>query len=226
LGPESRSVAILGGTFDPIHFAHLRLAEEIADRLQLREVRFIPAAVPPHRATPEVTAAHRLEMVRLAVSGNPRFTVDDRECRRAGPSYTVDTLRELRAELGAGTPLLLLMGVDAYVALMTWSRWEQLYDLAHIVIAQRPGYALDARALPPELARRTQAAVITDPARLEHSPAGHVLVLDTSPLDISATAIRRLLADGHSTRYLLPEEVLDYIHQQQLYKDFDANRGD
>ncbi len=220
------TLALFGGTFDPIHFAHLRLAEEIGDRLGLVEVRFLPASIPPHRGAPNVTAAHRVAMVRQAIAGNPRFTLDDRECRRSGPSYTVDTLCELRAELGPQRPLLLLMGMDSYVALTTWSRWQQLYDHAHIVIAQRPGYALDPDQLLPELGQRTRSALTADPAALHAQPAGRVLALDTSPLEISATAIRALLADGHSARYLLPEAVLDYIDQHQLYKDFDANRGD
>ena len=141
-------IGVFGGTFDPIHYGHLRLAEELADRLQLGEVRIVPARVPPHRAAPKVTSSHRLEMVRLACAGNPRFLVDDRECRREGPSYTVDTLLGLRAELAADTPLCLLMGVDAYLALTTWSRWERLYDLAHIVIAHRPGFERDRRPRP------------------------------------------------------------------------------
>jgi nicotinate-nucleotide adenylyltransferase len=219
-------IGLLGGTFDPIHLAHLRLGEELADRVGLVEVRFIPARVPPHRAAPNVTPEHRLEMVRLAIAGNSRFSLDVRECRRKGASYTVDTLTELRQELGAERPLALLMGVDAYNLLTTWSRWQRLYDLAHIVVAHRPGFELDLDKLPGALAGETQQRRTANPAELHGSAAGRVLMVDTLPLDISATAIRRLLGAGYSARYLIPEVVLDYIDQNRLYKDFDANRGD
>jgi len=215
-------IGILGGTFDPIHYAHLRLGETLADRLQLAQVRFIPSAVPPHRASPQVTAQDRLAMVRLATAGNPRFVTDDRECRRTGNSYTVDTLRELRAEAGSDRPLVLLMGVDAFNLLTTWSRWEQLFDLAHIALAQRPGFTFDVEKLPPELAAPVRGRLRDDPARIVESGAGTVIPVDVPALDISATAIRALLAGGHSARYLLPDEVLDYIGSNHLYKDVDA----
>lgn len=216
------AVGLLGGTFDPIHYAHLRLAEELADRLGLAQVRFVPAHIPPHRGAPSVTAAHRVEMVRLAVRGNPRFQLDDRECRRPGPSYTVDTLAELRAELGPDVPLMLLMGEDAYLALETWSRWQQLFDLAHIVVAGRPGFNLEPARLPAALARATNARMAAQAAELFAAGAGRVLPVDTTELAISATRIRQLIGAGHSARYLLPEEVLVYIQTHQLYKEIDA----
>jgi nicotinate-nucleotide adenylyltransferase len=216
-------IGILGGTFDPIHYAHLRLGEELADRVGLEQVRFVPARIPPHRATPNVTAEHRLEMTRLATAGNPRFSVDDRECRREGPSYTLDTLHELRAELGPARPLCLLMGVDAYLGLMTWSRWPQLYEAAHVVIAHRPGFALDTRAMPGELAQQTVSRLTADPQALHARPGGLVIAVDIPSLDISATVIRTLIHTGHSARYLLPDDVLDYIERNRLYKDFDAD---
>jgi nicotinate-nucleotide adenylyltransferase len=216
------AVGILGGTFDPIHYAHLRLAEELADRLDLAQVRFVPAHVPPHRAAPRVTAAHRLEMARLAVRGNPRFQVDDRECRRAGPSYTVDTLAELRSELGERTPLMLLMGEDAYLALETWSRWQRLFELAHIVVAGRPGFDLAPERLPSALAAATRLRMTGEARDLHATGAGRVLAADTTELAISATEIRRLVGAGRSARYLLPEDVLVYIRSHHLYKDIDA----
>jgi len=224
LGPRVSPgpIGILGGTFDPIHHGHLRLAEEVGDGLGCIQVRIIPARIPPHRATPSVTSAHRLEMVRLACSGNPRFQVDERECQRDGPSYTVDTLTELRAEVGSTQPLCLLMGVDAYLALTTWSRWEQLFALSHIVIAQRPGFDLDAGQLPAALAREHLARRTRARDDLCLEPAGRVLAMDIPPLEISATAIRAALREGRSARYLLPDAVLDYIDRNRLYKDFDA----
>lgn len=155
-------------------------------------------------------------MVELAAGGNPRLRVDARELRRTGPSYTVDTLLELRAELDAARPLCLLLGVDAYTALMTWSRWERLFDLAHLVVATRPGYALDIMALPAPLAGQTRQRL---GSALDAGPAGRVLVREISALDISASKIRALLADGRSPRYLLPDSVLDYIESHHLYRD-------
>jgi len=215
-------VGILGGTFDPIHYAHLRLAEELCDALGLAQVRIIPASVPPHRAAPRVTSEHRLEMARLAVRGNARFLLDDRECKRQGPSYTVDTLQELRAELGANAALCLLMGVDAFLALTTWSRWQQLFELAHLVIAHRPGFSLDVDALPQALAEQVKSRWAGKVDVLRGHPAGAVVRQAVTPLDISATAIRAEIRDGRSPRYLLPDSVLDYIHRNQLYKDVDA----
>jgi nicotinate-nucleotide adenylyltransferase len=215
-------VGILGGTFDPIHFAHLRLAEELADALALSQVRFIPASIPPHRATPRVTAADRLEMTRLACTDNTRFLVDDRECRRSGPSYTVDTLLELRAELGTERGLCLLMGVDAFLGLPTWSRWEQLFELAHIVVAHRPGFAMDPAQLPERLARHFETRMASTASCLHQSPAGSIQLQPVTPLDISATAIRAAIRDLRSPRYLIPDSVLDYIHRNSLYKDLDA----
>jgi len=134
-------IGLLGGTFDPIHFGHLRLAQELADALGLARVRFIPTGIPPHRDSPEVSGAHRLQMVRIAIAGNLLFEADDREIRREGVNYTYDTLTELRDELGE-RPLCLLMGADAFAALTTWHRWQELFDLAHVVIAHRPGFRL------------------------------------------------------------------------------------
>jgi nicotinate-nucleotide adenylyltransferase len=215
-------VGILGGTFDPIHYAHLRLAEELADALDLAQVRFVPASIPPHRASPQVSATHRADMVRLACADNARFVLDDRECRRAGPSYTVDTLLELRAELGYPCSLCLLMGLDAFLGLTTWSRWERLFELAHIVIAHRPGFALDPAAVPAALARELDARRAQSTRELRQSWAGLVWLQAITPLDISATAIREAIRERRSPRYLLPDSVLDYIHRSSLYKDLDA----
>jgi nicotinate-nucleotide adenylyltransferase len=216
------AIGILGGTFDPIHYAHLRLAEEMAHALALSEVRFIPARIPPHRATPRVTAADRLEMTRLACARNARFAVDDRECERRGPSYTVDTLLELRAELGSEQPLCLLMGVDAFLALTTWSRWENLFGLAHIVIAHRPGFTLDWAGVPPALKGQFETRGVSSVQKLQESGAGLVWLQSITPLDISATAIRAAIQEGGSPRYLLPDSVLDYIHCNKLYKEVHA----
>ncbi len=210
-----RPVGILGGTFDPIHYGHLRLGEELGDGLGLDQVRLIPSKLPPHRANPQVSAQHRLAMVRLAAAGNPRFVVDDRELRREGTSYTADTLLELRNELGNQVSLFLFLGVDAFVALMSWSRWRQLFDLAHLVIATRPGYTLEIDQLPEPLGSVTRARI---PASFDSATSGQVIIREIAALDISASSIRNALAQGHSTRYLLPDSVLDYIRDHHLYR--------
>jgi nicotinate-nucleotide adenylyltransferase len=209
------TVGILGGTFDPIHFGHLRLAEELGDQLKLAQVRLIPAKLPPHRANPSVSAQDRLAMTRLAAAGNPRLVVDDRELRREGASYSVDTLLELRSELGAHVPLCLMLGVDAFVALMTWSRWQQLFNLAHLVVATRPGYALDLDKLPEPLGSISRTRLSNIPG---DAPNGRVIPREIAALDISASGIRQALSQGQSTRYLLPDSVLDYIRDHQLYR--------
>jgi nicotinate-nucleotide adenylyltransferase len=210
-------IGVMGGTFDPIHFGHLRLAEDMADALDLDRVLFIPAGQPPHRGTPHTQASHRLEMVRRAIAGNPRFVADAREVERPQPSYTVDTLTALRAELGFDQPLWLLLGADAFLGLPGWHEWRQLFDLANIAVAARPGAQLmqpDAiiEPLKCEVTRR-QVAGQSEASR----PAGSVLLRATPPLDISASAIRDLFARRGSARYLLPDAVLDYIHEHQLY---------
>jgi len=215
-------IGILGGTFNPIHYGHLRLAEELADALTLERVQVVPSNTPPHREAPRVSALHRLRMVQLACAGNARLHVDERECQRSGPSYTVDTLQELRTELGTERPLCLLMGADAFVALTAWSRWEQLFTLAHIAIARRPGSKLEASLLPPPLAQQFATRLTDSVSDLHMRPAGLVVVLPITALDISGTAIRAAIRERRSPRYLLPDSVLDYIRRHQLYKDLDA----
>ena len=215
-----QAIGIFGGTFDPIHYGHLRLAEEMADALNLHEVRFIPSGQPPHRATPQTPAPHRLEMARRAIAGNPRFVLDAREVNARGedarPSYTVDTLTELREELGSLQPLYLLLGADAFLGLPGWHEWRRLFDLAHIVVAERAGIPLQ-HALPEDLQREIATRLAAD---VEGNPgaAGTVRIVEMTPLAISARAIRQALATQKSVRYLLPDVVLDYLQQQQLYK--------
>lgn len=212
-------VGVFGGTFDPVHYGHLRLAEEAAERLKLAEVRFIPTGEPPHRSAPGANAHHRLAMVRLAVAENPMFAVDDREIRRAGPGYTVDTLTELRAELGSTRPLALLMGADAFLDLATWRRWETLFQLAHVVVAYRPGFPVDAwqARMPVPLAREYGARLAQQPLAAHLAPAGGIFVLPIAELDIAATGIRDAVRKRMSPRYLLPDSVLDYIRAEHLY---------
>lgn len=210
-------VGILGGTFDPIHCGHLRLAEEMADAIGLDQVVFIPAGRPPHRQQPHLSAHHRLAMVRLAVAGNPRFAVDDREVTRPSPSYTVDTLTALRAERGPEQALWMLLGADAFHGLPQWHRWQQLFELTNIAVATRPTSADVASGnLPEPLKSEVFKRLVADVA--EAGPAGALLRRQMTPLDISATAIRATLARRGSVRYLLPDAVLNYIDEHQLYR--------
>jgi nicotinate-nucleotide adenylyltransferase len=212
-------IGVLGGRFDPIHYGHLRLAEELGEKLRLDEVRLVPSGTPPHRSAPTVTADHRLAMTRLAAASNARFKVDEREVRRAGPGYTFDTLHELRAEAGGMRPLALLLGADAFLEFATWHRWQEIFGLAHIAIAHRPGFPVErwTERMPQPLAREYSARLMQQPLAIHLSPAGGIAVVPFTALDISATAIRDMLLAGASPRYLLPASVLDYIRTNRLY---------
>ncbi len=217
-GPESTprqgAVGLFGGTFDPVHFGHLRAAEEAREILRIDDFRLIPAGRPALRSAPVATAEQRLEMLRLAVAGCPDLRVDDREVRRSGASYMVDTLSDIRRDSGAA-PLLLLIGQDAANMLDGWHRWRQLFELAHIVVMRRPEAHFDCRG---ELREQVERRRTTDPAALRNAPAGCVLPLEITQLDISSTSIRELLAQGRSVRFLLPDRVTDYIREQGLYR--------
>ena len=212
-------IGILGGTFDPIHHGHLRLAEEAADACALTHVLLIPAALPNLRAAPRTAAHHRLAMAQLAAQGNPRLTVDDRELRREGMSYTVDTLGELRAELGPTRPLCLILGADAFLRLPAWSRWLQLFALAHIVVASRPGFDLRERNIASEELRQEWSTRLTSArSELGERASGRVVQVQIPLLEISATDIRARIAGRASARYLVPQPVLDYIAAEHLYE--------
>jgi nicotinate-nucleotide adenylyltransferase len=221
-------VGILGGTFDPIHNGHLRLAEEVAGLLDLTQIRFIPTGTPPHRAQPAAGNAHRAEMVRLAIAGNPRFVMDERELMRAGQSYSFDTVTELRATLPAKTPVVLMMGADAFLSLPGWHRWRELLEICHIVVAQRPGYGVTSweSALAPELWEAFANRSVVNMQPLRRSPGGRIAIHTMTALDISASLLRSQLRSGVSPRYLLPDAVLDYIHHNGLYTTQDAGNGD
>jgi nicotinate-nucleotide adenylyltransferase len=212
-------IGILGGTFDPIHYGHLRLAQEVLEQCGLAAVSFIPAGTPPHRSAPHANAQHRLEMLRLALQGNPAFRLDEREIRRTDPCYTVDTLTALRSELGGQVPLCLMMGGDAFLQLHTWHEWKKLFEFAHIAAVQRAGRPLGNAMddADPALQAEYRARLVPAPAALRESPAGAVFVLNMPTLEISATDIRSRGARSRSIRYLLPDAVADYIQTHELY---------
>jgi nicotinate-nucleotide adenylyltransferase len=213
-------LGILGGTFDPIHCGHIELARELRAALDLSAVRFIPAGDPPHRAAPVATAAHRLEMVELAVADVAGLEVDAREIRRKGRSYSVLTLEELRRETPA-RPLALILGADAFLGLPTWHRWRELFDLAHLVVVARPGVSFDG-TMPAILADEWTRRLRRDVAALAAGPAGAIVMQPISAHPISASAIRAQLARGAegvaAVRGLLPAAVLAYIDRNQLYR--------
>jgi nicotinate-nucleotide adenylyltransferase len=208
-------VGVFGGTFDPIHYGHLRTAFEILRALRLQHVRLIPAGDPPHRATPCVDAAQRLELVRAAAADEAGFVVDEREVRRGGPSYTVMTLQELRAER-PDTPLCLIVGMDAFLGLPTWHRWTELLDLAHIVVAPRPGWIAPTDGVLGDLLARHGT---DDTEALHNALAGRILIQPVTQLEISSTELRDLLAAGRDPRYLVPDSVRALIRARHSYSD-------
>ncbi len=206
-------IGLLGGTFDPIHIGHLRPAIEARDAIGLAEIRLIPNHIPPHRTNPFCSSEQRLAMVKLAAAENAGFVVDERELKRDKPSYTIDTLIELRHEL-PDTPLCFLMGMDSLLGLPGWHRWQELLDHAHLVVSVRPGWRPD---YPGEVAELLARHHTTDATALHQRLAGHIWLADNQPIELSATRLRALLAAGEDPRYLLPPSVADYIRQQGLY---------
>jgi nicotinate-nucleotide adenylyltransferase len=209
-----RRIGVLGGTFDPVHIGHLRGALEVAESLGLDELRLTPSARPPHRDTPQVSAKDRLAMVECAVAGVAPLVVDARELQRDKPSYTIDTLELMRAEMAADTQVFLLLGWDAFCGLPTWHRWEELLQHCNILVLQRP----DADSEPPDALRNLLAALsVSDPLALK-GPSGQIAFVWQTPLAVSATQIRQLLASGKSVSFLVPEAVLAYIDSHGLYR--------
>jgi nicotinate-nucleotide adenylyltransferase len=201
--PTQKPLAVLGGTFDPVHIGHLNAAWEAAELLDA-DVRLMPANVPPHRPPPVASAQQRVAMLRAALHGQSRLTLDTRELEREGPSYTVDTLAELRAEQG-DRPLVLLLGEDAFVGLPSWHRWRELFDLAHVGVLTRPGAEPE---WPADLAGAISGRLASEPLEMRASPAGRVVLVPVTPLEISATRVRELLVAGRQPRYLLPLGLL------------------
>ena len=192
------------------------MAQELADRLKLTEVRFIPCANPPHKSMPTASAKHRAAMVQLAIAYNSLFKLDTRELDRTGVSYTIDTLASLHAELGENVALCLIMGSDAFVHLDTWARWQELLNYCHIILVQRPSASKQAK-LPDELAMLLQDHYTEDLADLANNAAGYIHMQAITPLEISSTKIREAFKHDASNRYLMPDPVINYIDTHRLY---------
>lgn len=209
-----QTIALFGGTFNPVHFGHLRMALELKEVLGFDEMRLLPSHQPAHRAEPGVTADARRDMLAMALENCPALQLDERELQRKGPTYTVDTLEELRAELGDDVSISFCMGLDSLLGLPSWHRWERLIQLAHLVVVTRPGWQLPHDGEVAELL----AAHRGDATGLKDKAAGCILLREQTLLPISATGIRSLIGGGRSPQFLLPERVLDYIQTHQLYK--------
>lgn len=202
------ALALLGGTFDPVHIGHLRAAIEAREALRADEIRLLPCAVPPHREQPELGPEQRLQMLQAAIAGIPGLRADARELQRSGPSYTYDTLISFRAEIGERQPLVLVLGADAFAGLPSWHRWREITGLAHLAVLTRP----DAHNLiDPRLEDLLASAGTADPSELSASAAGRVLRLQIPPLPLSSTLVRTRLRQGRSVRFLVPDAVIDMI---------------
>ena len=211
------AIGLYGGTFDPIHFGHLRLATELAEAFHLERVLFVPAGLPYHRGRgAHATTDQRLTMVKLAIQRDARFDVDDRELRREGETYTFDTLTQIRAERGPDVPLVFLTGSDAFSKVDTWKRWESLFDLAHFVVAIRANDENWQAKGPGVFPREVWPRITLDPRELS-APAGKVMTYFMTPIAISSTAIRNLAAEGQSIRYLTPDPVVEFVRSHRLY---------
>jgi nicotinate-nucleotide adenylyltransferase len=208
-----QAIGILGGTFDPIHFGHLRTAIELHQALDLAEVRLIPCFQPVHRKYPVASPEQRLAMVERAIESEPALRADNCEILRNQPSYTIDTLTELHKKL-PNTPLCLIMGIDALLSFSSWHRWEDILQLAHLVVAHRPQYHLPQTGIIADLLKER---LQPNPASIHESLAGNIVLHPVTAMDISATDIRKQIAMGRNPRYLLPDSVLDYIQQHGTY---------
>lgn len=209
-----RTLGIFGGTFDPIHIGHLRMALEIKQQLQLDEMRLLPCYLPPHRPTPGATADERVAMLRIALQDCAELVIDERESHRNKPSYSYDTLCELRAELGEQVSLCLCMGMDSFATLDSWHQWDQLCQLAHIVVVARPGWVLPESGAVADLLnlhRQNIDAVV-------QQAAGAIVLLEQRLIPVSATDIRAQIHAGNSPQFLVPDAVWNYIRSNALYQ--------
>ena len=211
---EIKNIGILGGMFDPVHFGHLRAALSVQQDFELDEVRLIPCHHPAHREEAQVSAQHRINMLHKACKAEKRLVVDVRECMRPGPSYMIDTIQSLRTEY-PDDRLFLILGADAFNKLDTWKRWDELLDLAHIIVITRPGWDINPNPAVKEKCAGKMAKHFPDMCK---SRQGLVLTHNLNPLMIASSEIRHLLKAKQSVRYLIPNNVLKYIEKHKLYR--------
>lgn len=224
------ALGLFGGTFDPVHFGHLRLATELAEAFRLERVVFIPAGLPYHRGrSAHASNDERLTMLKLAIARDPRFDVDDRELRREGETYTYDTLAQVRAERGPETALVFLVGSDAFAKIDTWHRWSELFDLAHFAVAIRGEDDAWATKGPGAFPREVWPRITLNLREMLSAPSGKVMTFRMTPLAISSTGLRELSAQGSSIRYLTPDPVVEFVRAHRIYsssREREAAPGD
>jgi len=208
-----RPIGIFGGTFDPVHIGHLRTAYELLHEVDMEQINFVPCGLPPHQKSPTASADVRLSMLRTAIEGIAGFVVDERELNRAGVSYSVDTLESFRQEF-PDRPIGLIVGMDAYLQLDSWHRWEDILKLAHVIVARRPGASLPDSGTPGDLFAHCGVAEYSD---LRQQPAGRVLVHSVTQLEVSSSAIRELISQGGNPRFLVPDSVATIIDASGCY---------
>lgn len=212
-------VGIFGGTFDPIHYGHLRIAEEIVETVGLQKMYFVPAGIPRLRHSPVASPQHRVEIVRLAIQKNPDFVLDEREIYRDSVSYSIDTAREFKQEFGEEVRLCLVLGADAFIKLPEWKNWKELFNLCHFIVSTRPGYTLTLikELLSKELREECSQRWVSNTESLKKNASGLIFIASTTMLDISATTIRAHIAVGRSVRHLVPSVTVNYISENKLY---------
>ena len=212
-------VGIFGGTFDPIHYGHLRIAEEILETVGLQKMYFVPAGIPRLRHSPVASPQHRVEIVRLAIQKNPDFVLDEREIYRDSVSYSIDTAREFKQEFGEEVRLCLVLGADAFIKLSEWNNWKELFNLCHFIVSTRPGYTLTLikELLSKELREECSQRWVSNTESLKKNASGLIFIASTTMLDISATTIRAHIAVGRSVRHLVPSVTVNYISENKLY---------
>ncbi len=210
---SKRAVGILGGTFDPIHFGHLRLALELFQACDLEHVRLIPCFQPVHRKMPIASPEDRLAMTKRAIATESALKIDDCEIKRKGPSYTINTLLELRKK-APQVPFCILIGIDAFLGFPSWHRWQEILDNAHLIVAHRPNYQLPHTGIVAKLLRER---LVDEATMLHQKPHGCILLHPITSLEISATDIRKQIAMGKNPRYLLPDNVYEYIKKRGTY---------
>ena len=212
-------VGIFGGTFDPIHYGHLRVAEEIVETVGLQKMYFVPAGMPRLRHSPVASPQHRVEIVRLAIQKNPDFVLDEREIYRDSVSYSIDTAREFKQEFGEEVRLCLVLGADAFIKLPEWNNWKELFNLCHFIVSTRPGYTftLIKELLSKELREECSQRWVSNTETLKKETSGLIFIASTTMLDISATSIRAHIAVGRNVRHLVPSVTVNYISENKLY---------
>jgi len=212
-------LGIFGGSFDPPHFGHIKSALALLERFDFEQLRFIPCQLSPHKEMVHANASHRWQMLNLICGGNEKFIADDRELKRTAPSYTIDTLQELRDEVGEQQSLVLILGIDVFLSFCKWHRYKEILSLCHIVLMQRPGYSLPDNTPGLECEKEYYELHNTKDFKiLANTPCGKIYVSELEKIDISSTTIREIISKGQQHKYLLPGNVWNYIRRNKLYK--------